>query len=471
MNKFSIFFTLSILILIIACDKEDNSSLPEPAPEACIQLSDTIVPVGEVVEFLSCSQNSNSVLWILSGIDSFEMEQFTYSFDTPGVKDITLVAENNSGDQKYSFASITVTGEEGKIYGEPDLTNNYYPQDIVSTPNQGFLVTYRLWPSVGSNEQSQLRIVALDANVEFKNSFVLQVGGANPLYSDILNLSNGKIGITWSDYISGYSGGYFGSLESDLSSSEINTLNPSGMQLGFKGLIEKEKILYNFGFQGDNYDYELFIRKTELDGTFIETKTISKSDTSLVPYKMVPTEDNGFVIAGLINTNIGSQDITKEIAFILKVDANFNIIWEKYFGVKDQFEQIHYLLETSDGILFSYGYNDNLYFQNISPDGKKVVEHTIDVVLSNTEGDIIDFGSGYLIATGSTLLKTDYQFNIISKKFLNSRSKAIRIIKRIEGGFALLMDQAIRNAEHNISPSNIYIVKLDESGEVEYFQN
>nr|WKN40097.1 hypothetical protein K4G66_15490 [Tunicatimonas sp. TK19036] len=467
MNRKVTAFLLFIAGAIVACEQSEEDTVV-PAPEACIQISDTVVHVGDSVTLSSCSSNASTIFWDTPSGDTVFLEQFTHAFSTPGDKRINLVAENEAGERSYNYVTITVTGQEGKVYSAPELANNYYPQDIVTTPDQGYLITYRLWPSV-SNDQQQLRIESFNAEAEYQSSYVLQVGGANVLYSDILKLSNGKIGITWSDYISGRSGGRMAFGGTDLSQFEIMEVEPRTSELGFKGLLEKDETVYAFGFQGGVYDFDLIIRKTNLAGAFIEDKTIAKPEVSLMPHTMLATDDDGFIIAGLMSTNVGSQSSPEDKVFLFKTDADFNIVWEKYFGTTEQYESIHQVVETADGALLCYGYNDQLYFQRISADGEEVVEKTIEVDLSNQAGDMIDYGNGYLIATGSTLLKTDYELNTLSQKFLNHRSKAVKIISRAEGGFTLLSDIAISNSEVGTSPSGVYIVKLDEEGDIEYF--
>src|SRR5258706_2130239 len=75
-----------------------------------------------------------------------------------------------------------------------------------------------------------------------------------------------------------------------------------------------------------------------------------------VPTSVIQTDDHGFVVAGISNSNDG--DVTGNHglndSWIVKLDSSGNLVWEKSLGGSGN-EEAHAILETNNGDLMIVG--------------------------------------------------------------------------------------------------------------------
>ncbi|MFZ8835347.1 MAG: hypothetical protein ACO2O5_14320, partial [Candidatus Caldipriscus sp.] len=76
--------------------------------------------------------------------------------------------------------------------------------------------------------------------------------------------------------------------------------------------------------------YDIFLIKTDANGNIIWAKTYGGTDNDWA-YSVQQTSDGGYIVAGsTYSFGAGSYDI-----FLIKTDANGNIIWAKTYGGTD----------------------------------------------------------------------------------------------------------------------------------------
>jgi ribosomal protein S11 len=93
---------------------------------------------------------------------------------------------------------------------------------------------------------------------------------------------------------------------------------------------------YSFGADGD-----IFLIKTDANGNIIWAKTYGGTDVDLA-YSVQQTSDGGYIVAGK-TSSFGAGAV-----FLIKTDANGNIIWAKTYG-GTYFVGASSVQQTSDG--------------------------------------------------------------------------------------------------------------------------
>jgi uncharacterized delta-60 repeat protein len=89
--------------------------------------------------------------------------------------------------------------------------------------------------------------------------------------------------------------------------------------------------------------YDIFLIKTDASGNIQWAKTYGGTDWDW-SYSVQQTSDGGYIVAGYTKSfGAGSDDI-----FLIKTDANGNIIWAKTYGGTD-FDYAYSVQQTSDG--------------------------------------------------------------------------------------------------------------------------
>jgi len=96
--------------------------------------------------------------------------------------------------------------------------------------------------------------------------------------------------------------------------------------------------------------YDIFLIKTDANGNIIWAKTYGGTDYDWA-YSVRQTSDGGYIVAGYTASfGAGYYDI-----FLIKTDANGNIIWAKTYGGTD-YDWAYSVQQTSDGGYIVAGY-------------------------------------------------------------------------------------------------------------------
>jgi len=170
--------------------------------------------------------------------------------------------------------------------------------------------------------------------------------------------------------------------------------------------------------------YDIFLIKTDANGNIIWAKTYGGTGDD-VAYSVQQTSDGGYIVAGYTYSfGAGSID-----AFLVKTDANGNIIWAKTFG-GTSYDLAYSVQQTSDGGYIVAGYT-------------------------------YSFGAGYY---DIFLIKTDANGNAIWAKTYGGTDYdwASSVQQTSDGGYIVTG----YTASFGAGWSDAFLVKTDENGDI-----
>jgi hypothetical protein len=98
--------------------------------------------------------------------------------------------------------------------------------------------------------------------------------------------------------------------------------------------------------------YDIFLIKTDADGNIIWAKTYGGTYSDYA-YSVQQTSDGGYIVAGGTGSFGAGGDI-----FLIKTDANGNIIWAKTYGGTN-YDEAYSVQQTSDGGYIVAGYTES----------------------------------------------------------------------------------------------------------------
>lgn len=115
-------------------------------------------------------------------------------------------------------------------------------------------------------------------------------------------------------------------------------------------LIDSSYVIAGYTSSTGVGGYDIFLVKADKTGALIWQKTIGGTDWDFA-YSMEATADGGFIITGTTYSyGRGNAD-----GYVVKTDANGNVIWQKtYGGVND--DEFKSVIQTSDGKYALTGY-------------------------------------------------------------------------------------------------------------------
>jgi len=186
--------------------------------------------------------------------------------------------------------------------------------------------------------------------------------------------------------------------------------------------------------------YDVYILKLDSDGNLIWQKTFGGSGYDWA-YSIQQTSDGGYIVAGWTwSFGEGGKDI-----YILKLNENGQLVWQKTFGGCSD-DVAHSIQQTSDGGYIISGEKDNT-----------------DRCIPYKYGAIF-FYAGYIY-----IIKLDENGNLVwEKKFDGNYGEAYSIQQTNDGGY-IVTGEIINQNENadNIFEAlnrNICILKLDADG-------
>lgn len=286
-------------------------------------------------------------------------------------------------------------GEWEKVFGGPKSEKGY---GIVKS-SDGYIVVGET-TSFGNGGKD---IYVLKVNDKGERLFEKTIGGSKDDYSfSIIEGKNGYIivGATRS----------FGAGNSDVYVVKINNDGDIIWQktFGGKGFEEGWRIArdsdWNYVIVGrtnsfGNGQYDLYLIKIDEDGNLIWEKTFGK-DMSEYGYGVCADLD-GYVAVGVTNSFSEGQDV-----YVVKVDKEGNLIWEKVFGGRN-FDYAYDVVNNDGNYLIvgnSNSFSDtvDLYVLKINRDGEKIWEKVYGGKGYDTGFFVRSNGKGeYLIVGGS----------------------------------------------------------------------
>jgi hypothetical protein len=221
---------------------------------------------------------------------------------------------------------------------------------------------------------------------------------------------------------------------------------------------------------------DIFLIKTDANGNVMWAKTYGITDDDLA-YSVQQTSDGGYIVAGsTYSFGAGGLDI-----FLIKTDANGNIIWAKTYGGISGYGAFS-VQQTSDGGYIVAGFTDSfgagwedIFLIKTDANGNVMWAKTyggIDLdwaysVQQTSDGGYIlagftySFGAGY---SDAFLIKTDANGNVMWAKTYGGtgNEEAFSVQQTSDGGYIL----AGRTVSFGAGWEDIFLIKTDANGNI-----
>jgi hypothetical protein len=191
---------------------------------------------------------------------------------------------------------------------------------------------------------------------------------------------------------------------------------------------------------GNHGSEDFWVIKIDANGNKVWSKVFGGSQVDL-PYSILGTRNGGFIVLGHSQSSDSNLTANKGLsdAWIIKLDGNGNLTWEKNYGGKD-IDQASYISETKDGNYLIAG-------ASYSNDG--------DLSGNHGKADV-------------WLFKIDGNGNLLwSKVYGGSDVDASYGIASIStGGYAILAysNSNDGDVQNNHGSGDTWIIKVDEQG-------
>jgi len=222
--------------------------------------------------------------------------------------------------------------------------------------------------------------------------------------------------------------------------------------------------------------YDIFLIKTDANGNIIWAKTYGGTDNDLA-YSVQQTSDGGYIVAG-VTTSFGASNGD---FFLVKTDANGNVIWAKTYGGTDN-DLAYSVQQTSDGgyILagwtLSFGAGSwDIFFIKTDANGNiqwtktygGTGEDLAYSVQQTSDGGYIVAGYTGSFGAGSSdffLIKTDANGNLQWAKTYGgiSHDEAYSVQQTSDGGYIV----AGRTWSFGAGNWDILLIKTDANGNI-----
>ncbi len=220
---------------------------------------------------------------------------------------------------------------------------------------------------------------------------------------------------------------------------------------------------------------DIFLMKTDANGNIIWAKTYGGTDWDFAS-SVQQTSDGGYIVAGLTNSfGAGSWDF-----FLIKTDANGNLEWAKTYGGTD-FDEAFSVQQTSDGgyILagetrsFGAGLSD-IFLMKTDANGNIIWAKTYGGTSNDWAYSIQQTSDGGYIVAGLTwsfsaggdilLIKTDANGNLEWAKTYGGVSDdgASSVQQTSDGGYIV----AGVTLSFGAGDDDIFLIKTDANGNI-----
>ena len=154
----------------------------------------------------------------------------------------------------------------------------------------------------------------------------------------------------------------------------------------------------------ENDKSDIYLIKIDKDGNKIWEKTFGGDDDDDKAYAITPTEDGGFIVAGVTNSfENGGSDV-----YLIKIDEEGNKVWEKTFGGEYD-DGATAIIPTEDGGFIVAGYTKSfgnggkdIYLIKIDENGDKVWEETFGGKLDDEAKAIASTDDNGIVIAGLT---------------------------------------------------------------------
>jgi len=225
------------------------------------------------------------------------------------------------------------------------------------------------------------------------------------------------------------------------------------------------------------YDLDFWILKLDSQGDLLWDRTYggNKNDE---PSSLIQTRDGGYAVIG----ETQSEGVGKADFWLLKLDNQGNLLWEKTFG-GNKSDEPSSLIQTRDGSLViagetrSYGAGgSDLWLLKLDSHGNMIWDWTYGGNKEDSASSLIQTTDGGYAVAGYTksygagwadlwLLKLDSHGNILWNRTYGGSSGdyASSLVQTTDGGYAI----AGHTESTGDGNANMWILKLDDQGNLE----
>ena len=222
---------------------------------------------------------------------------------------------------------------------------------------------------------------------------------------------------------------------------------------------------------------DFYLIKLDENGKNLWERTYGGSGDDY-PVSAQQTQDGGFIVAGMtMSFGSGGWDV-----YIVRTDANGNMIWQRTFGGKND-DGASFVHQADDGYLVvgytkSFGAGgEDFYILKLDKDGNKVWEKTYGGNDSDRARSAVSARDGGYLVVGSTksfgaggmdglVMKLDRNGNKVwEKTFGASNEDLFHLIKHTSDGGYVIVGYT---KSFGAGGSDFYIVKLYENGDREW---
>jgi len=239
----------------------------------------------------------------------------------------------------------------------------------------------------------------------------------------------------------------------------------------------------NYVMAGRTSNSQPFIGKIDGQGALVDTFVLTNSDASGVN-AINQTNDGGFIVAGGWNVSF-FPSITAEI-FVLKLDSNLNTSWFKTFSAGSDRDFVEDIIQTNDGGYAISGETENLgpgtqynaYIVKLDANGNLMWENAVGGSGGRERGNAIiqTNDNGFAVGGRTETFGPGNSKNMFVFKLNNSGAlqwgkglggdqeydSVNDIIQTSDGSFAVTGRS--NQIGVNGSLGNAYVVKLDQNG-------
>ena len=215
--------------------------------------------------------------------------------------------------------------------------------------------------------------------------------------------------------------------------------------------------------------WDIWVIKLDQEGNMLWDKTFGGSEADWA-YSIIQTGDGGYAVAG----STESKGAGKKDAWIIKLDYEGNMLWDKTFGGSG-FDYARAIIQTANGgyILTGYTLGLDAWIIKLDYEGNMLWDKTFGGSKDDRASTIIRTADGGYILTGMTLskgaggcdawiIKLDQEGNMLwDKTFGGSEDDwANSIIQTTDGGYAVAGYTSSKGA----GEGDIWLIKLDSEG-------
>jgi len=215
--------------------------------------------------------------------------------------------------------------------------------------------------------------------------------------------------------------------------------------------------------------FDVYLIKTDANGNRIWQKTYGGPDWD-IGYSIARTSDGGYIITGITESyGAGKSDV-----YLIKTDANGNMLWQKTYGGSGV-EEGRSVALTNDGGYIITGYSDSrhindfdLYLVKTDADGNLIWQKTYDFSFYDKGWSVAQTKDGGYVIAGEAgydalLMKTDANGNLIWRKTYGGTGSdfARSVLETKDGGYIIIGSTSSYSA---IGDLDVYLIKTDSNG-------